>query len=271
VVLERLSLIGKVAVVTGGGTGLGRAMSLAMARAGADIVVAGRRLAPLQDTVAALQHLGRRGLAMATDITLPAQVTQLMHAALAAFGQVDILINNAGIVRGQEMKPLWDVTDDEWRRGIDTNLSGTFYCARAIARHMAERRQGKIINVASGFAYRGRRNEFMYTSAKAAVVNLTRSLALSLVDYNIQVNCLVPGFFIVQPPDTPEGQQRRQQQGRFLAIGRTGEAEEIGPLAVFLASSASDHMTGQTVISDGGGLAAGLAPLSLAPMISMER
>jgi NAD(P)-dependent dehydrogenase (short-subunit alcohol dehydrogenase family) len=268
-VLERLSLIGKVAVVTGGGSGLGQAMSLAMARAGADIVVAGRRLEPLQETVTAVQQLGRRGLAVSTDITLSAQVAHLMQEALRAFGQVDILINNAGIVRGQEMKPVWEITDDEWRRGIDTNLSGTFYCARAIAQHMAERRSGKIINVASGFAYRGRRNEYMYTSAKAAVVNLTRSLALSLVDYNIQVNCLVPGFFIVQPPDTPLGQQRRQQQGRFLAIGRTGEPAEIGPLAVFLASSASDHMTGQTVISDGGGLAAGLAPLTLAPMISL--
>jgi NAD(P)-dependent dehydrogenase (short-subunit alcohol dehydrogenase family) len=270
VVLERLSLIGKVAVVTGGGTGLGQAMSLAMARAGADIVVAGRRLEPLQDTVTAVQQLGRRGLAVATDITLSEQVAHLMQAALTAFGQVDILINNAGIVRGQEMKPVWEITDEEWRRGIDTNLSGTFYCARAIAQHMAERCRGKIINVASGFAYRGRRNEYMYTSAKAAVVNLTRSLALSLADYNIQVNCLVPGFFIVQPPDTPLGQQRRQQQGRFLAIGRTGEPEEIGPLAVFLASSASDHMTGQTVISDGGGLAAGLAPLTMAPVISRE-
>ena len=269
-VLERLSLIGKVAVVTGGGTGLGQAMSLAMARAGADIVVAGRRLEPLQDTVTAVQQLGRRGLAVSTDITLSEQVAHLMQEALTAFGQVDILINNAGIVRGQEMKPVWEITDEEWRRGIDTNLSGTFYCARAIAQHMAERRRGKIINVASGFAYRGRRNEYMYTSAKAAVVNLTRSLALSLADYNIQVNCLVPGFFIVQPPDTPIGQQRRQQQGRFLAIGRTGEPEEIGPLAVFLASSASDHMTGQTVISDGGGLAAGLAPLTMAPVISRE-
>jgi NAD(P)-dependent dehydrogenase (short-subunit alcohol dehydrogenase family) len=269
VVLERLALTDKVAVVTGGGSGLGRAMSLALARAGADVVVAGRRLEPLQETVAAIQQLGRRGLAVSTDITLPAQVAQLMQAALAAFAQVDILINNAGIVRWQEMKPIWDITDDEWRRGIDTNLSGTFYCTRAIARRMAERRCGKIINVASGFAYRGRRQEYMYTSAKAAVVNLTRSLALSLADYNIQVNCLVPGFFIVQPPDTPVGQQRRQQQGRFLAIGRTGEPEEIGPLAVFLASSASDHMTGQTVISDGGGLAAGLAPLTMAPMVPL--
>jgi 2-deoxy-D-gluconate 3-dehydrogenase len=110
----------------------------------------------------------------------------------------------------------------------------------------------------------------MYTSAKAAVVNLTRSLALSLVDYNIQVNCIVPGFFIVQPPNSPVGQQRRQQQGRFLAVGRTGEPEEIGPLAVFLSSSASNPMTGQAVISDGGGLTAGLGPLSVAPIANAE-
>lgn len=265
VVLERLSLDGKVAVVTGGGTGLGRAMCLSLARAGADVALAGRRPQPLQETAAAIEQLGRRSQTVPTDITVPEQVSHLMQTVLATLGRVDILINNAGIVRGQELKPVWEITDAEWRRGIDTNLSGTFYCVRAIAQHMAERGSGKIINVASGFAYRGRRHEYMYTSAKAAVVNLTRSLALSLADYHVQVNCLVPGFFIVQPPHTPEGRQRRQQQGRFLAIGRTGEPEEIGPLAVFLASPASDHMTGQTVISDGGGLAAGLAPLTLAP------
>lgn len=268
-VLERLSLMGKVAVVTGGGTGLGRAMSLSLAHAGADVAIAGRRPQPLRDTVAALQEFGRQSLAVPTDITISAQVNRLMQEVLDTFGHVDILINNAGIVRGQEMKPVWEITDEEWHRGIDTNLSGAFYCVRAIAQHMAERGSGKIINVASGFAYRGWRNEYMYTSAKAAVVNLTRSLALSLADYDIQVNCLIPGFFIVQPPDTPEGKQLRQQQGRFLAIGRTGEPEELGPLAVFLASSASDHMTGQTVISDGGGLAAGLAPLSVAPTIPL--
>jgi NAD(P)-dependent dehydrogenase (short-subunit alcohol dehydrogenase family) len=269
VVLERLSLTGKVAVVTGGGTGLGRAMSLALARAGADVVVTGRRPQPLQDAAATIQQLGRRSLVVCSDITVPVQVTHLMQTALETLGRVDILVNNAGIVRGQETKPVWEITDEEWRRGIDTNLSGAFYCVRAIAKHMAERGSGKIINVASGFAYRGRRNEYMYTSAKAAIVNLTRSLALSLADYHIQVNCLVPGFFIVQPPDTPAGQQRRQQQGRFLAIGRTGEPEELGPLAVFLASAASDHMTGQVVISDGGGLAAGLAPLTLAPTVPL--
>jgi NAD(P)-dependent dehydrogenase (short-subunit alcohol dehydrogenase family) len=269
VVLERLSLVNKVAVVTGGGTGLGRAMSLSLARAGADVAIAGRRPQPLQDTAAAIQQLGRRSLAVPTDITVPGQVIHLMQEVLDTLGQVDILVNNAGIVRGQELKPVWEITDEEWRRGIDTNLSGAFYCVRAIAQHMAERGSGKIINVASGFAYRGQRNEYMYTSAKAALVNLTRSLALSLADHHIQVNCLVPGFFIVQPPDTPEGRERRQQQGRFLAIGRTGEPDELGPLVVFLASSASDHMTGQTVISDGGGLAAGLAPLSLAPTVPL--
>lgn len=269
-VLERLSLADKVAVVTGGGTGLGRAMCLAMARAGAHIVVAGRRLEPLQEVVSRVQECGRQGVAVSADIIDPQQVQHLMDAALQRMGKVDILINNAGIVRGQDAKPVWEITDQEWHLGIDTNLSGTFYCTRAIAQHMAERRSGKIINVASGFGYRGRRNEYMYTSAKAAVVNLTRSLALSLIDYNVQVNCLVPGFFIVQPADTPEGQQRRQQHGRFLAIGRTGEPEEIGPLAVFLASAASDHMTGQALISDGGGLAAGLGPLTLAPSAAWE-
>jgi NAD(P)-dependent dehydrogenase (short-subunit alcohol dehydrogenase family) len=270
VVLERLSLTNKKAVVTGGGTGLGRAMSLALARAGADVALAGRRPEPLQATAADIEQIGRQSLTVPTDITVPDQVNHLIQRVIEQWGHIDILINNAGIVRGQEIKPVWDITDEEWHRGIDTNLSGAFYGVRAVAQHMAERQQGKIINVASGFAYRGRRNEYMYTSAKAALVNLTRSLALSLVDYNIQVNCIVPGFFIVQSPDSPVGQQRREQQGRFLAVGRTGEPEEIGPLAVFLSSSVSNHMTGQAVISDGGGLTAGLGPLSVAPIATVD-
>ncbi len=268
-VLERLALTGKVAVVTGGGTGLGRAMSLALARAGADLVLAGRRVKPLQDTAAEIQKIGRRSLTVPTDIIKPEQVNRLMQAVIEQFGQIDILINNAGVVRGHEPKPVWDVTDEEWHLGLDTNLSGAFYGVRAVAKHMAERQQGKIINVSSGFAYRGRRNEYMYASAKAALVNLTRSLALSLIDYNIQVNCLVPGFFNMLPSNTPIGQQSRRYQGRFLAIGRTGEPEELGPLAVFLASSASDHMTGQALISDSGGLAAGVAPLTVTPTIAL--
>lgn len=269
VVLERLSLANKTAVVTGGGTGLGRAMSLSLARAGADVALAGRRPEPLQETAAEIQAIGRQSLTIPTDITVPDQVNHLVQSVIEAWGHIDIMINNAGIVRGQEMKPVWEITDEEWHRGINTNLSGAFYGVRAVAQHMAERQQGKIINVASGFAYRGRRNEYMYTSSKAAVVNLTRSLALSLVDDNIQVNCIVPGFFIVQPPDDPVGQQRREQQGRFLAIGRTGEPEEIGPLAVFLSSEASNHVTGQSMISDGGGLTAGLGPLTIAPTLAI--
>ncbi len=264
-VLERLSLANKTAVVTGGGTGLGRAMSLSLARAGADVALAGRRPEPLQETAADIQAIGRRSLTIPTDITASDQVNHLVQSVIDQWGHIDILINNAGIVRGQEIKPVWEITDEEWHRGIDTNLSGAFYGVRAVAQHMSERKQGKIINVASGFAYRGRRNEYMYTSSKAAVVNLTRSLALSLVDDNIQVNCIVPGFFIVQPPEDPVGQQRREQQGRFLPIGRTGEPEEIGPLAVFLCSAAANHVTGQSMISDGGGLTAGLGPLSIAP------
>ncbi|GIX48134.1 MAG: hypothetical protein KatS3mg131_2345 [Candidatus Tectimicrobiota bacterium] len=173
-------------------------MSLALARAGAHVAVAGRRPEPLQETVAAIEALGRRGLAVPTDVTVPAQVTRLMQTVLDAFGQVDILINNAGIVRGQAPKPVWEVSDEEWRLGIDTNLSGAFYCVRAIARHMAERRRGKIINVASGFAYRGRRNEYMYTSAKAALVNLTRSLALSLA--RVQHPGELPGARLLYHP-----------------------------------------------------------------------
>ena len=267
-VLERLPLTDKVAVVTGGGMGLGRAMSLALADAGADVALAGRLPKPLQETAIQIEQLGRRSLSMTTEVTVPDQVNRLIQTVIEQWDHIDILVNTTGIFRSQAMKPLWEISDEEWQRGIDTNLSATFYGARAVSQHMVERQQGKIINVSSGFAYRGQRHEYMYTSAKAAVVNLTRSLALSLADANIQVNCIVHGFFILQPPETPIGQQARRRQGRFLPIGRTGEPEELGPLAVFLSSPASDHMTGQVVVSDGGGLAAGLGPLSVTPTVA---
>ena len=193
--LEALSLDGKAIVVTGGGTGLGREMALALARAGADVVVAARRPGPIEETAARVADTGRRALAIPTDVTDSAQVERLFGDVLKEFGKVDVLVNNAGMVGGLGGKPIWEITDEEFRAGTDANLTGAFYCSRAVARHMVERGAGKIINVSSGFGLRGGRDNYVYACSKGAVGQLTRVLATSLGRYGVTSNCIVPGYF----------------------------------------------------------------------------
>ena len=264
---EKLSLHGKTVVITGGGTGLGREMSLAMARAGADLVIAARRTGPIDEVTEMARELGRRAIAVSTDVTDSAQVNRLMQQALDEFGQVDVLFNNAGIVRGQGATPIWDITDDDWRVGIETNMSSAFYCSRAIAKHMVERGQGKIVNVSSGYGFRGGRDNYMYCVGKGGVVQLTRTLATSLGRYGVTSTCIVPGFL----PTTGTDESRLTlPRGEFIPIGRVGHPQEIGAVAVFLASSASDYMNGEAFMIDGGGLAGGYAPTGYAPEIPLQ-
>ena len=265
--LDRLSLDGKTVVITGGGTGLGREMALAMARAGADLVIASRRSGPIEETAELVRETGRRGLAVATDVTDSGQVDRLFTASLDEFGKVDVLVNNAGIVRGQGAMPIWDITDHDWRLGIDTNLTGAFYCSRAISRHMVERGQGKIVNVSSGFGFRGGRDNYMYACGKGGVLQLTRTLATSLGRYGVTSNCIVPGFI---PTEGTAASRENLPRGDFIPIGRVGRPFELGPIAVFLASAASDYMNGEMLIADGGGLAGGFAPTGHAPSIPLE-
>ena len=263
---ERLSLEGKSVVITGGGTGLGREMTLAMARAGADIVIAARRVEPIEGVAEEARALGRKALAFSTDVTDTAQVARLMDDSIEALGKVDVLINNAGIVRGQGATPIWEITDEDWQIGIDVNMSSAFYCARAIAKHMAERGSGKIINVSSGFGYRGGRDNYMYCVGKGGIVNLTRVLATSLGRYGITSMCIVPGFI---PTEGTDESRLTLPRGEFIPIGRVGHPREMGAVAVFLASSASDYMNGESFVIDGGGLAGGAAPTGHAPEIPL--
>ena len=265
--LESLSMEGKTVLVTGGGTGLGRAMCLAMPTAGADIVVSARRQNLIDETATLVRALGRRALAIPTDVTDSAQVNRMVEQSVSEFGRIDVLVNNAGIVRDQRAKPIWEITDDEWRTGIDVNLTGSFYCSRAVAKDMVDRGSGKIINVASGLGFRGGRDNYMYGAAKGGIINLTRVLATSLSRHGIIVTCIVPGFVTTREPD-PES--TRTPRAPFIPTGRTGQPPEIGPLAVYLASDASSYTNGDFFVLDGGGLAGGFAPTGYAPEIPLE-
>jgi NAD(P)-dependent dehydrogenase (short-subunit alcohol dehydrogenase family) len=263
-ILDKLRLDGKVAIVTGAGRGLGRAMSIALAEAGADIVAAARTQAQLEETAEQVRARGRRCLVVPTDVTNPAQVNAMVEQAIAEFGRVDILVNNAGGGTAGYGKTLPDITDEEWRVGIDTNLSSAFYCTRAVIPHMLGQGGGKIVNIASGYGLRGGRNNYMYTAAKAGLINFTRTLALTYATDNIQANCIAPGVF-------PHTEQMAQlfYGGKFIPMGRVGRAEELALAVVFFVSQLSNHMMGETLVVDGGGVAGGQAPTGLAPVIPL--
>jgi NAD(P)-dependent dehydrogenase (short-subunit alcohol dehydrogenase family) len=255
--VKEFSLEGKIAIVTGGGSGLGKEFGLALARAGADIVIAGRRPGPLEEVAAEIRQIGRKAMTVPTDVIDSKQVNHLVEKALAEFGHIDILINNAGIAKGVDpsgndvlttsVRPIWEMTDEQWAYSINTNLTGAFYCCRAVARHMIGRRSGKVINLSSMAAVRAGKGNYGYCTAKAGVMSLTRTLALTWAADNVQVNCLIPGFIPVLEVD-PEVKARTV---RFYPMQRFASPKEIGPLAVFLASPASDYVTGQCFFCDG--------------------
>ena len=260
-VLDRLSLQGKTALVTGGGTGLGQAIALAFADAGVDVAVSGRRAAPIEETARRIEAKGRRALAVSTDVTDEAQVARMVAATIEAFGHLDIVVNNAGGGGAGRGKEFPDLTLDDWHEGMDGNLTSMFLVSRAVIPHFLERGGGRVINVVSPSGMRGRRGDFMYGIAKAGTVQFTRALAMTYARDNIRVTGIAPGAFPhFLEPDVPN------PRGDAQAAGRTGIDVEIGPLAVFLASEAADYLSGASYLIDGGSTSAGVLPAGLVPL-----
>ncbi len=270
--LDQLRLDNNVVVVTGGGRGLGKAMAISLAEAGASVCIASRTVAQLEAAAAEIKEKsGTDVLVVPTNVQFSEQCDDLVARTVEHFGRLDVMINNAGIGdrRGAGSR-LWELSDEDWHDTVSVNLDSAFYCSRAAARQfLSQGDGGNIINVSSGTALRGHPPSFAYAAAKAGVISLTKSLSGILIGEDIRVNCIVPGFVAQAPPVDDEEENMRRQRGRFITARRLGEAWELGPLAVFLSSDASSYCTGETFIIDGGGLAGGIAPTGWAPSFEL--
>jgi 2-deoxy-D-gluconate 3-dehydrogenase len=243
-------LSGKVALVTGASQGLGKAMALALAGAGADVGVMSRNVARLEETAGEIRGMGRRGVVARADVTIAAEVAAGVERVLQELGRIDILVNDSGI--GFDRR-LVDMAEEEWDRILDTNLKGAMLVTRAVGPHMIARRSGKVINVASMAATVAVPGFSAYGASKAGLVQFTRVLAVEWARYNIQVNAICPGYFLTPMNEAffaTEAGQRVIQQA--IPARRLGRPEELGPTAVYLASAASDFLTGAAIWIDGG-------------------
>ncbi len=244
------SLEGRTAFVTGASRGIGRSIALALAKAGAAVACAARALEEVKSAAAEIESAGGRACGLRLDVTHGAQITNAVKNAEEALGPIDILVNNAGVTLD---KPSLEVTDEEWDTVLATNLTSMFRCARAVAPGMIARGRGKIINLGSMYGVLGVPRYAVYCASKAAVGGLTRSLAAEWARHGIQVNCLAPGYMNTDIPRAAMADVKTRE--RFLSkipARRIGEPAEAAALAVYMASAASDFMTGQTVYLDGG-------------------
>ncbi len=249
-----MSLNARVALVTGAGSGIGKAIALVLAERGADIAVTGRRLERLDETANAVRGLGRRALAVSADVAASDQVRHMVKETVGYFGRIDILVNNAGhnmSVAIEEMR------DDDWQRMLDVYLNGTFYCTREVVPVMKAQGAGKIINISSLRGQIGGPGQVCYSTAKAGLFGFTKALAKELAPYRINVNAIAPGK--VETPmisrHSPEALDARRRE---IPWQRFARSEEIGYLAAFLASEESDYITGQVLGINGGAAIVGI-------------
>ena len=247
-------LDGKVAIITGGSSGLGKGIAFEFASEGANVVIASRNMAKLEKVAEEIEVLGKRPLVVVADVRIREQVQDIMKQTMEEFGSIDILVNNAGISR---RAILLEMTDEDWDDVLDTNLKSVFLCTQAVAKQMMQQNYGKIINMAS-VGGRGVNEPWLanYCTSKAGVIELTKCYAKVLGPYNINVNAIAPGLIVtdmILTGRTPEQlQEFKEQNIKSTVLGRLGTINDITKLALYLASDESSFIAGQTIPIDGG-------------------
>jgi NAD(P)-dependent dehydrogenase (short-subunit alcohol dehydrogenase family) len=251
-ILDRFKLDGKTALVTGGGQGIGRGYAHALGEAGASVAIVDINPTTAQQVTEEIRELGQQAISVEADVTVSADVERMVDTVVEEWGKLDIAVNNAGRV-------IWGkteyVTEEDWDKVVDLNLKGVFLCAQAEARAMLPRKYGKIINTASMSASVVNRpqNQASYNASKAGVVHLTKSLAAEWAPHGIRVNCISPGYILTAlVSKIPEVAQHLPFWTELTPVGRLGQVEDLQGAIVFLASDASDFMTGHDLVIDGG-------------------
>jgi len=262
-VTDLFSLKNKIAIVTGGGTGLGKQMAIALAEAGADLVITSRKVENCEKVASFIRHPGNEAIAIKMDVTKLQQVKQMVRQVIDKFGHIDILVNNVGIAKPS---PIITTTLRNWNEVFAVNITGMFLCCKEVGKYMIKRRKGKIINIASQYGVVGidprpymkhpkeQWGHISYSSSKGAVVNFTRDLAVNWAQYGINVNCITPGGSETRQTRGYSDEVREKLRQR-VPLGRRGREDDLKGAVVFLASAASDYVVGHNLVVDGGFLA----------------
>ena len=248
--VELFSLRDKVALVTGAGKGLGKSMALALSESGAHVVVVSRTLSDIEATAREIQENGGKSLPIAVDVTKEEGVVRMVETILREFKTIDILVNNVGTFIGG---PLLESSIEDWHKMLEINLTSTYLCSKVVGKHMVERQNGKIINISSALGIFGARDSGAYCASKGGVIQLTKALAIEWAKYNINVNSIAPYSLETEKTSTMlEDEKVKKALISKIPLSRIGQPSDVSGTVVFLASKASDYITGQVIFVDGG-------------------